>query len=96
MYKVSDKVMNLITKTMENRKVELAAGGKKNLIGKNPKRNLPMRLTLTIAISYSNDATELFTLEMSRGLQIHKITGNHLMNMDIKIFVKKMKMNWKP
>ena len=59
MYKISDSVKNLITKTMENRKVELTAGGQ-NLAEVKIQRRI-FNDDLLSPLCDSNDATQLFT-----------------------------------
>ena len=69
MYLISDEVIKFIENTMENWKVELKAGGKKFSWGENFKRYLQERCAITITIYNSNDATELPTLKVHRGIQ---------------------------
>ena len=52
MYKISDKIINLITK------VEMTAGVIHPNKGENPKRHFPKRLTFATVICYSNDVTQ--------------------------------------
>ena len=58
MYKISNKVINFISKAIKNWKVQLSAGGK-NLRRENSKRYLPEKFTLATTNCYSNDATQL-------------------------------------
>ena len=60
-YKISNKVLNFITKTMENWRVELATEGKIKAEVKKPKSHLLGKLTFTIAICYSNNGSQLYT-----------------------------------
>ena len=64
------KIIKFITKAMENWKVELSVGRQTRVKEKNPKRYLPGRRTVIIAICYRNDATQLYTWELPRELHI--------------------------
>ena len=62
--------------------------------GENPVKHLPGRCTFPITICNGNDATQLYTQEVHRGLQVYKIPwkNNHLMYKDvIRLFVKNVK-----
>ena len=90
MFTISDKVINYITREMENWKVELTAGRQTHVEAKIKRSIFSRRLIL--ATCYSNDDTESHIEEMHRRLKyilIHKISGKdkRLAYMDdVKIF----------
>ena len=76
-YKISDKIIKLITETM---KFDWAAEGKTFSKVENPKRHHPRRCAFAITICNSNDATQLHTKELHWGLQFYKVIRkiNHI------------------
>ena len=69
MYKISDKVINFITKAMENCRVELAAGGQM-LTEIKIWRLIFQGDSFVITITNSKDDIQLYTEEMHRVLYI--------------------------
>ena len=66
-YKLHHKSHGKLKNGMSNKKTNPSKREK-------PKGNLPGIFILTTVIFYINDATQLYTYEMHRGLKINKIT----------------------
>ena len=60
MYKISEKVMNIIKEVMENWRRNCSGRPNPNK-GKNPRKHLQWKLSLTPVTPYSHDATQTRT-----------------------------------
>ena len=76
MYKISDAVINFIKKRHKKQESGINSGRDKPQLMWKSKEVFPRRFMLIIVISYSNDASQLYTEENAQwGLQIFKFTG---------------------
>ena len=88
-YKISDKVIKLITEAMKNWKLELTVGVKILAEGKIWRGISPGKSFFAITICNSNDATQSHNAEMHWGYKFTKLPEkiNHLIYTDdIKLF----------
>ena len=69
MFQISNKIQNSTRQTMDG----IDSMSSTPVQYKNPKNHLLWRLTLTIAVYYSNDAIYLNTFEINGGLQIKQM-----------------------
>ena len=74
MYKISEKIKIFITNAIKKLEYGMDSGRTNPSRGKNPKRHLPIKITLATSIRYRNDATQLGTQERKVGtnLQNHR------------------------
>ena len=73
MYKISDKIINFTTNSMDNWGAEFI-GGDPTVAEINYPKSFRKRLILAVAIYYINDDTQTQTYIIYRGLKSFKIT----------------------